>query len=105
VAKTPDPLEHAIAGEKAASLGMSARKLRKSLDALRRFDADASRRSTRTSAKRERLLEEAAEACWGYVIQREIVGLGAEDAQYIRREYEVPADVWKSLEPKRRDRR
>jgi hypothetical protein len=105
VARTPDPLEQAIAGEKAASLGLSARKLRKSLDALRRFDAEASKRSTRTSARRERLLEGAAEACWGYIVQREIIGLGAEDAEYIRQEYAVPDEVWNRLGPKRRDKR
>jgi hypothetical protein len=105
MAKIPDPLEQAIAGEKAAALGLSARRLAKSLDALRRFDAETSTRSRRTSSSRERLVEEAAEACWGYLIQREIIGLGAEDAEYIRQEYAVPDDVWMRLGPKSRVRR
>jgi hypothetical protein len=105
MANTPDPLEPEISVQKAAALGLAARKLRTSLDALRRFDAETPTRSRRTSGSRERLVEEAAEACWGYLVQREIIGLGAEDAEYIRREYALPDEVWKRLGPKRRDRR
>jgi hypothetical protein len=102
MSKTPDPLELAIAGEKATSLGLSARKLGAALEALRRFDASSERRGpARRGVSRKRLVDDAAEACWEYLVQRELLSLGAEDAEYIRREYEVPDEVWKGLGAKR----
>lgn len=95
--KPPDPLEEAINAEKAAALGASARKLRRTLDALRAFDENA---TAHAHVARETLVEDAAEACWGYIVQRELIGLGFEDAEYIRRQYRVPDDVWRRLGPK-----
>jgi len=91
-----ESVEKEIAGEKAAALGRSARKLRSALDKLRRFD-ESSRRSREVDA-RARLVEGAGEALWAYVVQREAVGLI--DSEYIRKEYAVPADVWQHMRPR-----
>jgi predicted urease superfamily metal-dependent hydrolase len=91
-----ETVEKEIAGEKAAALGRSGRKLRSALDKLRRFD-ESSRRSPELEA-RTRLIETAGEALWAYVVQREAVGLI--DAEYIRKEYAVPAEVWQHMRPK-----
>jgi len=81
-----------IAGERAASLARSAGRLRAALDALRRFDSGAQGRKSRAQ-----LVVEASEACLGYVVQREILGFGAQDADAIRKEYAVPAEVWNRM--------
>jgi hypothetical protein len=71
-----ETIEKEIAGEKAAALGRSGRKLRSALDKLRRFD-ESSRRSREGDA-RARLIE----------------------AEYIRKEYAVPPEVWQHMRPK-----
>ena len=94
-----ESIEKEIAGEKAAALGHSGRKLKAALDKLRRFDEDAaSGRRSRGPTARTKLVEGAGEALWAYIVQREAVGLV--DADYIRKEYDVPADVWKHMSPK-----
>jgi hypothetical protein len=95
-----EAVEKEIAAEKAAALGHSARKLRAALDKLQRFDeiARAGDRRTREPSSREKLVEAAGEALWAYVVQREAIGLI--DADYIRKEYSVPADVWQHMSPK-----
>ena len=90
-----DSVEKEIAGEKAAALGRSGRKLRSALDKLRRFDE--SRRSQDGGA-RTQLVAVAGEALWAYVVQREALGLI--DAEYIKKEYAVPADVWQHMRPR-----
>ncbi|MBX5462749.1 MAG: hypothetical protein IRZ28_16870 [Steroidobacteraceae bacterium] len=81
-----------IAGERAASLAQSAGRLRSALDALKRFDGGVRGRKSRTQ-----LVAEASEACLGYLVQREILGFGAQDAEAIRNEYAVPAEVWNRM--------
>jgi hypothetical protein len=95
-----ESVEKEIAGEKAAALGRSGRKLRTALDKLRRFDEGASTgsRGREAPAARERLIEVAGEALWSYVVQREAMGLI--DADYIRREYAIPPDVWQHMRPR-----
>jgi hypothetical protein len=90
-----EAIEKEIAGEQAAALGRSGRKLRSALDKLRRFDESS--RSREVDA-RTSLVEVAGEALWAYVVQREAVGLI--DAEYIRKEYAVPAEVWQHMRPK-----
>jgi Family of unknown function (DUF6665) len=91
-------IEKEIAAERAASLGIAGRHLRSTLAALKRFDAEAGPGATRKDDwKRTRLLEKAAEACHAYIVQRELLGFGRDDAELIRREYDVPAQVWKRL--------
>jgi len=94
-----ESIEKEIAGEKAAALGRSGRKLKAALDKLRRFDEEAAgeRRGSGPTA-RAKLVEGAGEALWAYIVQREAVGLV--DAEYIRKEYNVPVDVWTHMSPK-----
>jgi hypothetical protein len=97
VPQPTDPLQEAVNAEKAASLGLSARKLRTPLDALCSFDENV---ATHSTVSRETLAAHAAEACWAFMVQRELIGLGVEDSQYVREQYQVPDEVWKQLGPK-----
>jgi len=81
-----------IARERAASLSLSGSRLRAALEALNAFDAAAEGRKSRAT-----LLAEAAQACLGYLVQREAMGFGVLDAQSVRREYGVPEDVWNAM--------
>ncbi|HEY0686340.1 MAG TPA: DUF6665 family protein [Steroidobacter sp.] len=94
-----NPIELPFAGEAAASLGQAGRKLKRKLEALRRYDADVAAHSRKPNDKRrESLVRDAGEAFWGYVVQREQLGLL--DSDYIAKEYEVPADVKRAMGPK-----
>jgi len=95
-----ESIEKEIAGEQAAALGRSGSKVQAALDELRRFDEDAAsgRRGRGPAVARATLVEGAGEALWAYIVQREAVGLV--DADYIRKEYSVPADVWEHMSPK-----
>jgi hypothetical protein len=95
-----ESIEKEIAGEKAAALGRGGRNLKAALDKLQRFDEDAAAGGRRghVPAARAELVEGAGEALWAYIVQREAVGLV--DAEYIRKEYNVPADVWMHMSPK-----
>lgn len=98
------PLEASLSEEVAAALGESARRLRRALDVLAEFDACTSTgRRPSSPAPRSDLVLEAGEKLWGYVVQRELVGL--RDADYIREQYGVPDDVWRSMGPRARMRR
>lgn len=94
-----NPLDLPFAGEAAASLGLAGRKLKTTLDALRQYDAEVTA-LTRPSdqAARKKLVMEAAEAYWGYVVQREQLGLL--DPEYIAKEYDIPSDVRLAMGPK-----
>jgi hypothetical protein len=78
-----------IAAERAAALGRTESRLRKTLDAIRRFDAGEQK-----GKKRESLLNEASDACLGYVVQREALGLPTAD---LRKEYGVSDEVWNRM--------
>ena len=82
-------VEAEIAAERAAALGRTEKRLRTTLEALRRFDAGELK-----GKKRESLLIEASEACLGYVVQREALGLPSAD---IRKEYSVSDEVWNRM--------
>ncbi len=82
-------VESEIAAERAASLGRTEKCLKKALDAIRRFDA-----GELTGKKRERLVSDASEACLGYVVQREALGLPTAD---MRKEYGVTDEVWNCM--------
>lgn len=82
-------VESEIAAERAASLGRAERRLKKALEAIRRFDAGELKGKTR-----ERLVSEASEACLGYVVQREMLGLPAAD---VRKDYGVSDEVWNRM--------
>jgi hypothetical protein len=88
-----------IARERAESLARGAQRLRTTLSTLR--DADAGTAPAK-GKDRAQLLAEASEACLAYLVQREIMGLGAQDAQAVRKEFQVPPDVWNSMGALRR---
>jgi hypothetical protein len=85
-------VESEIARERAESLSRGAQRLRGSLDNLRRFDAGQPAQKTR-----EQLLFEAATACLAYLVQREIMGFGAQDAHAVRTDFAVPGEVWNRM--------
>lgn len=99
--KFVNPIDEELAGEAAASLGHSGRRLRKALDALISYDSQVAANIRRANpADREVLVAVAAEAYWGYIVQRELLGL--QDAEYIAREYNVPKEVVATAGPRRR---
>jgi hypothetical protein len=91
-------LGYEIAQEQAAALGRLGRALEAALSALSRHDgangrhADAAGRpGAPTDPRRERLVQEASDALWCFVVQREACGLI--DQRQVIRGYDVPADV------------
>lgn len=79
----PNPLDHEIAGEKAASLGRAGERVRTCLAELRAAASDAGDRAA--------LVGSAAEAVYAYFIQRELCGLRRH--QDVIREYAIPREV------------
>jgi hypothetical protein len=96
-------LDYEIAQEQAAALGRLGRALEAALAALSRHDradtesdGDATNRPSPTGPLRERLVQEASDALWCFVVQREACGLGDQsfaDQRSIIRQYGVPAEV------------
>jgi hypothetical protein len=89
-------LGYEIAQEQAAALGRLGRALEAALAALSEHDglhADSGDLPDHApaGAARERLLQDASNALWCFVVQREAVGL--RDQRAIMREYRVPIEV------------
>lgn len=76
-------LDYEVAGEKATSLGHAGRVVVERLERLRQFQGE--------KADRIPLLKDAADAVWGYFIQRELCGLRRHDDAI--REYGIPREV------------
>jgi hypothetical protein len=73
-------VEAEIRGEKAAALGDAARRVKAALAALREGREE-----------RKRLLDDATDVVWGFLIQRELMGL--RDREDIIRYYDIPREV------------
>jgi hypothetical protein len=90
-------LGYEIAQEQAAALGRLGRALETALAALSRHDradvpdANSTKRRSPAGAIRERLVQQASDALWCFVVQREACGLC--DQKLIIRAYGVPAEV------------
>jgi hypothetical protein len=89
-------LGYEIAQEQAAALGRLGRALEAALAALSEHDGRLGQSDDRqgrepASAMRERLLREASNSLWCFVVQREACGL--RDQRAIMREYRVPIEV------------
>ena len=90
-------LDYEIAQEQAAALGRLGRALEAALAALSEHDGLLQSPSgdrpdqAPAGAARERLLRDAGNALWCFVVQREAVGL--RDQKAIMREYRVPIEV------------
>jgi hypothetical protein len=93
-------LDYEIAQEQASALGRLGRALETALSALANYDGDlapvrdASPRSGAENerATRARLVQEASEALWYFIVQREACGL--RDPRPVIRDYRVPAEVY-----------
>jgi len=91
-------LDYELAQEQAAALGRLSRALEAALAALSSYDQERAQRGEElpappspTAAVRERLVQEASNALWCFVIQREACGL--RDQRIVVREYRIPAEV------------
>jgi hypothetical protein len=87
VAATP-ALEYEIAQEQASALGRLGRRLETALAAL----ADYDRTNGASDTARGRLVREASDALWHYLVQREACGL--RDPRPVLRDYRVPGEVF-----------
>jgi len=74
-------LRYELLQEQAASLGQSGRKVEKALAALRDHEGEG----------RAEVLKAAADAVWGFLVQREIMGL--RDRAAIVAQYGIPREV------------
>ncbi|WP_422365888.1 DUF6665 family protein [Pelagibius sp.] len=86
-------LDGEILAEKAASLGHAGRQVRQALDALKKLDGDPGKdtRNGTTATGRQAALQAAADAVYGYFIQRELCGLMGHDDPIA--EYAIPPEV------------
>lgn len=81
-AEAGSPLSTEIAAEKAAALGRSAQRMSDALKAY--WQAE-------DAADADEALDRAAEAVYGFLIQRELLGL--RDRETVIRDYSIPAEV------------
>ncbi|TQF29911.1 DUF6665 family protein [Bradyrhizobium sp. UNPA324] len=92
-----DILHYEIVQEQASALGRMGRTLEQALVRLREFDAAHATTGTVTSMQptRRKLVLEAGEALWMFVVQREATGL--RDSRHIMRTYNVPGEVQRCM--------
>jgi hypothetical protein len=81
-------LDYEMAQEQASALGRLGRALEKALAALSDYERDHPERGP----ARARLVSEAADALWCFIVQREACGL--RDARPVLRDYRVPGEVY-----------
>lgn len=85
-------LDYEIAQEQASALGRLGRALEAALAALTDYDrSHAEPKANQPTAERTRLVAEAGEALWCFMVQREACGL--RDPRPVMRDYRVPAEV------------
>jgi hypothetical protein len=82
-------LDTEIFEEKAATLGRLTKAFETALSAWRAAEEEAEAGNPPAESRRGRLFEEAADALWLFVVQREACGLRNTEA--VLREYGVPA--------------
>jgi hypothetical protein len=81
-------LDYEIGQEQASALGRLGRALEAALAALSGHDAEHSE----NDSARARLLQDASEALWCFMVQREACGL--RDPRPVIRDYRVPTEVY-----------
>jgi len=88
-----DILHYEIVEEQASALGRMGRTLEQALARLREFDTAHAATGTPASMQpaRRKLVLEAGQALWMFVVQREATGL--RDSRHIMRTYNVPGEV------------
>jgi hypothetical protein len=90
-------LDYEIAQEQASALGRLGRALEAALGALAAHDSavplpPAPAKPDGERATRVRLVQDASEALWCFIVQREACGL--RDPRPVIRDYRVPAEVY-----------
>jgi plasmid stabilization system protein ParE len=86
-ASVTDALDYEVAQEQASALGRAGRALEAALAALGEHD-----RNGRTADEtRRKLVADAGDALWCFIIQRECCGL--RDPRAVMRDYRVPKEV------------
>jgi len=92
-----DILHYEIVQEQASALGRMGRALEQALAQLRAFDAAHVAPETPEAMQpaRRKLVVEAGQALWMFVVQREATGL--RDSRHIMRTYNVPAEVQRCM--------
>jgi len=85
-------LDYEIAQERASALGRLGRALEAALAALSAYEAAQAQPSVEPGRMRVRLVQDASEALWCYMVQREACGLC--DPRPVIRDYRVPAEVY-----------
>ena len=86
-----DAIQLEVMQEKASTLGRLTETFETALGALLAFQAEEGERGAGSGARREALVDAAADALWHFVVQREACGLRNTEA--VLREYRVPAVV------------
>ncbi|WP_460451077.1 DUF6665 family protein [Alsobacter sp. SYSU BS001988] len=82
-------LDAEIAQQKAEALGDMGRKVEQALARLREFDARDE--AGREAGQRSRLLDDAAQKVWAFMVQRELCGLRHWEA--VVKSYAIPREV------------
>ena len=80
-------LDYEIAQEQVAAFGRLGRALEVALAALAEYE----RGSVERNATRAKLIAEASDALWCFIVQREAIGL--HDPRPVIRDYRVPTEV------------
>lgn len=80
-------LDYEIVQEQVAALGRLGRALETALTALSEYERNGGERG----AARTRLVQDASDALWHFMVQREACGL--RDPRPVIRDYRVPAEV------------
>ena len=81
-----DALAYEAAHETAITFGRTGKKLEMALEKLKQYDA-----TVRPNTDRAVLLQEAADAAWGFFIQRDHLGLRTD--HHLLQTYNIPDDV------------
>lgn len=84
-------LDYEIAQEKVSALGRMGRALEAALAALADYDRAGDRDGGGDGVARARLVQDASDALWCFLVQREAMGL--RDPRLVLRDYRVPAEV------------
>lgn len=86
-------LDYEIAQEQVAALGRAGRALEAALAALTAHGEDKGDgpRTAASRAARAKLVQDASDALWCFIVQREAIGL--RDPRPVIRDYRVPAEV------------
>jgi Family of unknown function (DUF6665) len=83
-------LDYEMAQEQAAAVGRLGRALEAALAALRKYEIEAAARPS-DPPSRAKLIQDASDALWCFIVQRESCGL--RDPRPVYRDYRIPPEV------------